>query len=236
MFPPSTKRGIRHFHVVVAQQWRQRNEQKSVMHVQSCFLANLNLLLFCRSHCPRFCRCSLIWTQRGHAIVSVLPGCPNYRTYEKAFAVWVQFLLVRYSVIDSAQIHSVRKVGLTIYESLWLGTQKQVSVLSRLILKNIYMGFSPGHTKLSTIIYGCPWNGVPIHCNWSPPHQDICRILAILSAITNMSCMYVCINLLPWASSSPWSVELCILTAYQQGRVQCDSTVSHTSESQHLYL
>ena len=29
--------------------WRLRNVQKSVMHVQGCFFANLNLLLFCRS-------------------------------------------------------------------------------------------------------------------------------------------------------------------------------------------
>ena len=87
VFPSSTKREIRHFHVVVVQ-WRQRNVQKSVMHVQSCFLANLNLLLFCRSRCLR---CSLKWTLRGYAIVSVLPGCPNYRTYEKAFAVSVRF-------------------------------------------------------------------------------------------------------------------------------------------------
>ena len=33
-------------------------------------------------------------------------------------AVRVRFLLVRYAVIDSAQIYNVRKVGLTIYESL----------------------------------------------------------------------------------------------------------------------
>ena len=42
-----TKREIRYFHVVVVQR-RQRNEQKSVMHVQSCCFANLNLSLFCR--------------------------------------------------------------------------------------------------------------------------------------------------------------------------------------------
>ena len=48
VFPSSTKREIRHFHVVVVQR-RQRNVQKSVMHVQSCCFANLNLLLFCRS-------------------------------------------------------------------------------------------------------------------------------------------------------------------------------------------
>ena len=41
----STKREIRHFHVVVVQ-WRQINVQKSVMHVQSCCFPNLNLLLF----------------------------------------------------------------------------------------------------------------------------------------------------------------------------------------------
>ena len=40
------------FHVVVVQR-RQRNVQKSVMHVQSCCFANLNLLLFCRSLCRR---------------------------------------------------------------------------------------------------------------------------------------------------------------------------------------
>ena len=45
MFPSSTKREIRHFHVVAVQR-RQRNVQKSVMHVQSCCSANLNPLLF----------------------------------------------------------------------------------------------------------------------------------------------------------------------------------------------
>ena len=44
VYTSSTKRSIRHFHVVVVQ-WRQRNVQKSVMHVQSCCLANRNLLL-----------------------------------------------------------------------------------------------------------------------------------------------------------------------------------------------
>ena len=44
----STRREFRHFHVVVVQ-WRQRNGQKSVMHVQSCCFANLQLLLFSRS-------------------------------------------------------------------------------------------------------------------------------------------------------------------------------------------
>ena len=41
----SKKREIRYFHVVVVQ-WRQRNVQKSVMHVQSCCVANLNQLFF----------------------------------------------------------------------------------------------------------------------------------------------------------------------------------------------
>ena len=38
---------IRKFHVAVVQQ-RLRNVQKSVMHVQSCFFVNLNLLLVLR--------------------------------------------------------------------------------------------------------------------------------------------------------------------------------------------
>ena len=45
VFPPSTKREIRHYHVVVVQR-RLRNVQKSVMHVQSCCFANRNPLLF----------------------------------------------------------------------------------------------------------------------------------------------------------------------------------------------
>ena len=44
VYTSSTKRSIRHFHVVVVQ-WQQRNVQKSVMHVQSCCFADLNLLL-----------------------------------------------------------------------------------------------------------------------------------------------------------------------------------------------
>ena len=40
------------FHVVVVQR-RQRNVQKSVMHVQSCCFVSLNLLLFRRSLCRR---------------------------------------------------------------------------------------------------------------------------------------------------------------------------------------
>ena len=39
VFPSSTNREIRHFHVLVVQR-RQRNIQKSVMHVQSCCFAN----------------------------------------------------------------------------------------------------------------------------------------------------------------------------------------------------
>ena len=45
VFPSSTKREIRHFHVVVVQR-RLRNVQKSVMQVQSCCFANLNPLFF----------------------------------------------------------------------------------------------------------------------------------------------------------------------------------------------
>ena len=45
MFSSSTKREIRHFHVVIVQRWL-RKVQKRVMHVQSCCSANLNLFLF----------------------------------------------------------------------------------------------------------------------------------------------------------------------------------------------
>ena len=45
VFPSSTKREIRHFHVVLVQR-RLRNEQKSVIHFQSCCFACLNLFFF----------------------------------------------------------------------------------------------------------------------------------------------------------------------------------------------
>ena len=69
VFTCSTKSEIRHFHVVVVLVvvlWRQRNVQKSVMHVQSCCFANLNLLLLCRTRWGRRCRClgSLLGTFR----------------------------------------------------------------------------------------------------------------------------------------------------------------------------
>ena len=49
MFTSSTKREIRQFHVTVVQPRRQREVQKSVIHVQSCSFANVSLLFFCRS-------------------------------------------------------------------------------------------------------------------------------------------------------------------------------------------
>ena len=53
LFPSSTKRELWPFHVnVVFVQRRQRNVQKSVMNVQSCCFACLDLLLFCRSSSP----------------------------------------------------------------------------------------------------------------------------------------------------------------------------------------
>ena len=57
VFTSSTKREIRHFDVVVVLR-RQRNVQKSVMHVQSCCFAKRNSFLFCRSRCCRR-RCCL---------------------------------------------------------------------------------------------------------------------------------------------------------------------------------
>ena len=51
VFTSSTKREIRQFHVVVVQR-RQGKVQKSVMHVQSCYFAHLNLFFYC-SCCRR---------------------------------------------------------------------------------------------------------------------------------------------------------------------------------------
>ena len=68
MFPSSTKRKIRHFHVAVVHR-QQRNDKKRD-HVQSCCFANINLLLCLRSLCRRYCHClSSLLTARGGGVV-----------------------------------------------------------------------------------------------------------------------------------------------------------------------
>ena len=66
---------VPHLHVnrplVVLVQRRQRNIHKSVMHVQSCCFANLNLLLFCRSRCRGCVSCLIYWKK------SRLPNFPK---------------------------------------------------------------------------------------------------------------------------------------------------------------
>ena len=91
LFPSSTKREIRQFHVVVVQR-RQRNVQKSVMHVQSCCFANLNLLLFCRSRCrrPRRCLSSLLFTDNPCAFVFII-----------SYMMSVVFSILQYLVVQS---------------------------------------------------------------------------------------------------------------------------------------
>ena len=73
-FPSLTKREIiiiiiRHFHTVVLQ-WQQRNVQKSMMHMQSCCFATINLLLFCHSsYCCRYLSslfCTHLLLRRSH--------------------------------------------------------------------------------------------------------------------------------------------------------------------------
>ena len=57
VFPSSRKREIRHFHVVVEQRGQRNVIQNIVIHVQSCYLVNLNLLVYCRFHCCHCRRC-----------------------------------------------------------------------------------------------------------------------------------------------------------------------------------
>ena len=61
-----------YFHFVVVQR-RQRNVQKSVMHVQSCFFANQNLLVHCRSRCRRRRRCLSSIVYRGCRMLILVP-------------------------------------------------------------------------------------------------------------------------------------------------------------------
>ena len=104
VFPSSTKREIRHFHVVVVQR-RLRNVQKSVMHVQSCYFVNLNPLLFCRSRCRR-CRClsslsmckgrwlnvTALWRDHLNCLWKKIKGVHTYAPVYEDTAVLKSFL------------------------------------------------------------------------------------------------------------------------------------------------
>ena len=48
------------------------------------------------------------------------------RTFERSFAVSIRFSLLRYSVIESVQLTSVRKAGLMIYERVPLYMRKMI--------------------------------------------------------------------------------------------------------------
>ena len=97
VFPPSTKRGIRHFHVVVAQQRRQRNVQKKRDARAKLFSCQSKPIAFLPFSVPSLLSLLPNMDTKGTCLSAVLPGCPNYRTYWKAFAVRVRFLLVRSS-------------------------------------------------------------------------------------------------------------------------------------------
>ena len=53
----SRKREIGQFQVVVALQGQKKVQKKSVMHLQGCCFAYLNVLLFCRSCCCPHSHC-----------------------------------------------------------------------------------------------------------------------------------------------------------------------------------
>ena len=67
---------FRHFHVVIVQR-RQRNVQKSLMHLQICCFANLNQLLLCRSRCRH----------RRHCLTLITPTPPTKHRVKKKSAL-----------------------------------------------------------------------------------------------------------------------------------------------------
>ena len=96
------------------------------------------------------------------------------KTFESSFAPSDRCLQVRYSVINSAQITSVRKAwlminmrvchpGKTCPLSVWSGVH-----IKRVNLRESYTRFSSGQTKLS-VIYGYPYlagvRRAVFHCN-----------------------------------------------------------------------
>ena len=106
MFTSCTKRGIRHVHVVqnvVVVQWRQRNVPKSVMHVQSCCFANLNLLLCCYSCLRRRRRC--LSSLLVHRLMKRRPcWCPNQSCEDWTLFLCKNLLLFQDVCIAGGQV------------------------------------------------------------------------------------------------------------------------------------
>ena len=133
VFPSSTKREIRQFHVVVVQR-RKRNVQRSVMHVQSCCFACLNLLLFCRSRC-----------RRRHGSVNSL--------FSSKQCVIKQFL-------DSVFVISgIIKVSVSVISFGLLARLITFYFSSTLIIPNITKTTSNIYL-LSTLSSSCPWSSL----------------------------------------------------------------------------
>ena len=86
-FTSSIKREIGPFHNVVVQ-WQQWNVQNSVMHVQSCCFAYLNLLLFChfRCRCRRHCLSSLLALWETFGDFDVPDKCKETRIQKDWFS------------------------------------------------------------------------------------------------------------------------------------------------------
>ena len=105
----------RTFHVAVVQQ-RLRNVQKSVMHVQSWFFANLNLLFFFCAGRRRRCKNSLLLSSRNFAtMVTWRHTSPLYRPslFSQGGSILACFLFCVFVGVDFAK----RKKELTQYQS-----------------------------------------------------------------------------------------------------------------------
>ena len=90
LFTFSIKCEIKHFHIVVMR-GHQRNGQKSVMHVQRCCIANLNLLLFWCSLCVACYHCcgeSSLLSLDGLTNGSVLKSMTRTDSILVLFKVW----------------------------------------------------------------------------------------------------------------------------------------------------
>ena len=101
VFTSSTQSEIRHFHVVVVQ-WRQRNVQKRVVHVQSCCFAKSKPLLFCRSRCLSYLLFTSVPSQ------STLRGCFSPVNFglvrtTRSYVLWNLMLVNKLLVIDNCK-------------------------------------------------------------------------------------------------------------------------------------
>ena len=134
MFTSSTKREIRHFYVAVVQ-WRRRNVQKSVMHVQSCAKPIVFAVLVAVALVVAYNKLPNVFTDNQ----SVKYNSPNLLHQDQDIKTW------NFSVLESYQTKERKIDKGVVQKKLWFRVGVwRVSAISAFSLNLLIRTFASG--------------------------------------------------------------------------------------------